>query len=257
MFQENSRLIRLVRGSLKKAYKACDLIADLGPCMAQLLSRYQSQAKTTTLVPWALVEPNEPVTVDPNTRKELFGEAQLALLYSGSYGRAHSCAEFLELARHLKPNTDIQFNFAARGNRIEELKSQVTSDDSNVHFAGFAPESQLEKRLGSCDIHMVSLRPEWTGTVVPSKFFGALATGRSVLFSGSPNSAIAKWIEEFKVGWVLSKENIKEVADQLNRLASSPEQLLQMNRHCHQIYQTHFSKDHLLNRWDQELRELL
>ena len=36
-------------------------------------------------------------------------------------------------------------------------------------------ETELEKRLSACDFHLVSLRPEWTGTVIPSKFFGALS----------------------------------------------------------------------------------
>ena len=76
-----------------------------------------------------------------------------------------------------------------------------------MRFAGFAPEAELEKRLTACDLHLVSLRPEWTGTVVPSKFFGALAAGRGVVFAGSPESAIARWIDEHQVGWVSDAGN--------------------------------------------------
>ncbi len=257
MFREESRFIRFLKNRLRKAYRACDLIADLGPCMAELLAKYQSPARTETLVPWALVEPEKPVEIDPASRKELFGETSLGLLYSGSFGRAHSCAEFVELARMLRSDPGIQFNFAARGNRFEELKASVSSEDTNIRFAGFAPEAELEKRLGACDIHMVSLRPEWTGTVVPSKFFGALATGRGVLFSGSPKSAIAKWIVEHRVGWVLTPDNLKEVADSLRKLAADPAELKRMHSNCHAVYQTYFRRDIVIDRWDMLLREMV
>ena len=51
--------------------------------------------------------------------------------------------------------------------------------------------------------------------VVPSKFFGSLAAGRPVVFAGGPDSAIAGWIREFGVGWVLTADNVAEVAAEL------------------------------------------
>jgi glycosyltransferase involved in cell wall biosynthesis len=140
---------------------------------------------------------------------------------------------------------------------MDELRAAVTSDDRNVSFAGFAPEAELEKRLGACDLHLVSLRPEWTGTVVPSKFFGALATGRGVIFAGAEESAIARWIREHQVGWVLTPATRNEVAANLKRLAADPSELQTLRERCHAVYQEHFSKRHLLDRWDAELRALI
>ena len=174
MVRESSAVVRLLRRVLAAAYRRCRLVADLGPCMRARLAAYGSPARAVTLTPWALVEPPAPVEADPTTRRELFGDARLGLLYSGNFGRAHSYAEFLELARAVR-GEPIRFCFAGRGNRADELRKAVTAEDTNVTFAGFAPESELEKRLGAGDLHLVSLRPEWTGTVVPSKFFGALA----------------------------------------------------------------------------------
>ena len=85
----------------------------------------------------------------------------------------------------------------------------------NVSFAGFAPEAALVKRLAAADIHVVSLRPEYTGLAVPSKFFGALASGRPVIFSGTNDSALAQWIEELKIGWVLNEHTQDRVAAEL------------------------------------------
>lgn len=256
MIRESSLPVRGLKRLLAAAYRRCDLMVDLGACMGRLLAKYGSKAQPLTLPPWALVEPEKPVEPDPATRDSLFGNAKLGLLYSGNFGRAHSYAEFLELARLLR-NDSIRFCFAGRGNRADELKAAVKPDDANVSFAGFAPESELEKRLGACDLHLVSLRPEWTGTVVPSKFFGALATGRGVIFAGSPDSAIAGWIREYRVGWVLTPETVSQVANDLKRLSANTAELLEMRSRCHAVYQKHFSKRHLLDRWDSELRNLI
>ncbi len=256
LLREQSLPMKVLKRLLAQAYRRCGLIADLGSCMGKLLKEYGSKATTATLTPWALVEPETTSAPDPVVRSRLFGDTQLGLLYSGNLGRAHNYAEFLELARLLR-NTGISFCFAGRGNRADELKAAVNSEDSNVTFAGFAPEAELEARLTACDLHLVSLRPEWTGTVVPSKFFGGLAVGRGVLFVGSPDSAIAKWIVEHRVGFVATPETIPSVAAELKRLAVDPTELLAMRQRCIAVYKKHFSKEEQLNRWDEELRKLL
>lgn len=255
LVRADSWAVRLLRRLLAAAYRRCDLIADLGPCMAGLLRAYGSPARAVTLTPWALVEPDQPTEPDPATRADLFGDARLGLLYSGNFGRAHGYAEFLDLARMLR-GEPVRLCFAGRGNRMDDLRAAVRPDDANVTFAGFAPESELEKRLGACDLHLVSLRPEWTGTVVPSKFFGALAAGRGVLFAGSPDSAVARWVREYRVGWVLTRDTLPEVAAALRELATDPTQLAALRSRCHAVYHAHFSKARQLDRWDEELRAL-
>jgi glycosyltransferase involved in cell wall biosynthesis len=224
--------------------------------MAKRLKGYGSHARTATLPPWGIVESVAPARIDPVLRKEMFGDAQIGLLYSGNFGRAHSCDDLLNLARRLRGES-IRFCFGVRGNRVDELRNAITSDDGNISWAGFAPETELEKRLGACDIHLVSLREEWTGTVVPSKFFGALAAGRSVLYSGSRDSAVARWIEEHRVGWVLTPENASDVADELRELARKPERLQAMNERCLRVYREHFARERIIDRWDAELRDLM
>jgi glycosyltransferase involved in cell wall biosynthesis len=262
MLRPNSLIVRGLRGILRVAYRCCDLIADLGGCMRKLIGTYGHHAHRVTLVPWALSEPDRPVPPDRAVRQELFGTAALGLLYSGNFGRAHSYEEFVALARALR-GTGVPAGgspalcFAVRGNRADELRKAVQPDDANVTFAGFAAESDLEKRLASADVHLVSLRPEWTGVVVPSKFFGSLAAGRPVVFAGSPDSAIASWIREYGVGWVLSPDNVAEVAADLQALAGDPVRLAQLQDHCHAIYREHFSWQSVTAGWDRELRSLL
>ena len=247
---------RLIQWLLRPAYRACDLVADIGSCMRARLTCYKTSAKLVTLTPWALGEPDGPLKADVAERRLLFGDAGLALMYSGSFGRAHSYKEILELMRLLLGH-DIRLVFAVRGNREQMLREAVSKEDVNVTFCGFASAERLEARLSAPDIHVVSLHKEWTGMVVPSKFFGAIAAGRPVLFSGSPDSAIAKWIEYYGLGWVLHEGNVRQIADQMISYASSPERQLKMRQNCHDTYLEYFSRDHVIDCFDREVRAML
>jgi colanic acid biosynthesis glycosyl transferase WcaI len=241
---------------MRSAYRRFDLLVDIGSCMRQRLMRYGSAAAADTIVPWALIEPERPSPSPPGERHELFADAKLGLLYSGSFGRAHSWRGIPELAEALRGRGG-SVVFSVRGSGVARLREEVEKRGSPVEFVEFAPTERLMSRLSAADVHVVSLREEWTGTVVPSKFFGALAIGRPVLFLGSANSAIAKWIERMGVGWVLDRERIESLATELIEWAESPAAKARLFQHCHAVYQREFSQHRALDRWDQTLRALL
>jgi hypothetical protein len=208
-----------------------------------------------------MVEPETPVPVHETERRNLFGDAKLALLYSGNFGKAHSYKEVLDLAWKFSPN-EAAFVFSVRGNQFGELAKAIKTGPLNVKMADFAPIEALETRLAAADIHIVTLRSEWSGAVVPSKFFAALATGRPVLFIGSASSGVARWIEEFHVGWALNTEvssgttyqlQLGRIVRELKELAEDPPRLQVLFRHCHSVYQANFARQHGLNVWHREL----
>ena len=256
MLRANSLTAKALTRLLRPAYRACDLIVDIGSCMRDLLRAYGHHAMEATLVPWALYEPLSMPPVDQSVRQSLFGNARLGLMYSGNFGKAHSYADILELARMLRGES-IRFSFGVRGNAVQDLIGAINPDDTNITMAPFAPESQLQQRLCAPDIHLVSLKLRWTGTVVPSKFFGSLAVGRPVIFAGSQASAVAGWIREHQVGWVLDgPASIKHIATELGMLSRSPATLDAMKQRCHRVYQENFSKVETIKKWDRYLREL-
>jgi len=256
MMRLDGWMARSLQGMLGSAYRCCDLIVDLGDCMAARLTSYRSPARTATLVPWALAEPQCIPAARPEMHRLLFKGAALGLLYSGNFGRAHDHELFLKLSERLR-DADVHFCFSARGNRAADLHAAISTQHRNVTRGEFVPEADLEAHLAAADIHLVSLRPEWTGVVVPSKFFGALAAGRPVLFAGSRDSAVAHWIKHHRLGWVLDDESIESVAVELRALATAPSQLANLQSHCHAVYHAHFSRQHTMSDWNRVLRDLV
>ncbi|MCX7424601.1 MAG: glycosyltransferase family 4 protein [Planctomycetia bacterium] len=253
-----SKLAYAVRPVTRLCYRRLDGMVDIGPCMRRLLDSYGHRAVRATLVPWALSESDAPVKPDPQARRELFGDARLTVLYSGTIGKAHEFECFIGLARELRRRgAGISFCFAGRGNRYDELRAMVSEEDRNVSFAGFADESQLAKRLSAGDIHMISLRSGWEGVVVPSKFFGSLAAGRPLLYAGAPNSAIKTWIDQYRVGYVVNNSSICQIADELCDLADKPTLLQEMQLNAVKCYQENFSRDKVIDGWDEFLQRIL
>ncbi len=243
---------------IKKAYRPVDLLVDIGQCMRRRLDVYHPQAQCATLTPWALVEPNTIHEPDPTTRYELFGDTHVALLYSGNIGKAHDFEIFLQLARNVcNIDRKITFCFACRGNRFEELRKAIMPQDYNIRLASFAEEAELEKRLNAADIHLLSLRSEWEGIVVPSKFFGSLAVGKPVIYSGPEGSSIGHWVKEFDVGLVLTRDNIHQIAKKLVEIARNPMVMEKWRENAIHSYHEYFSKKVVMDKWDDALRNLL
>ncbi len=249
-------LSRILRHLLKPSYRACDLIVDIGSCMRELLGRYTAKQQQATLVPWALSEPPSVAPVPINVRHAIFGQAKLALMYSGTMGRAHSFEDLLVLVRGMR-DARVHLAFSVQGNRETNLRQALSEEDRNISLIPFASAADLELRLAAADIHVVSLHPAWTGTVVPSKFFGALAVGRPVLFCGSRTSGIARWIEQYEVGWVLEPGCASQVAMQITAWGQDEQAVPAMRIKCQAVYSRYFSKKVTTQAWHDLLTGLL
>jgi glycosyltransferase involved in cell wall biosynthesis len=240
------------------SYRRCGLLVNIGSCMYNRFFSYNPKAEHETIVPWALDEPEQIKKPDRTIRCELFGNAKLGILYSGTIGRFHQFEEFILLARELrKRNASISFCFAGRGNYYEQLKSMILPEDDNITFAGFADEKYLALRLASADIHMISLRHGWEGLAVPSKFFGSLASGRPLLYCGTSNSCVAQWIREYGIGFIVEKNTIESIADSLEELSYTHKHLYQMQEDAFLFYKMNFTKKLQCIKWDKTLRDFI
>ena len=235
-------LASLTKPFVPWAYSKVDVMVDIGACMRELLLKYRHHAECHTLTPWALAEPETIPEPDPAIRRELFGDAKIGLLYSGTVGYAHDLSPLIALARECrKRGIDAAFCFAGYGNCYEAQCAEITPVDTNIRLAGFASPEELEKRLAAADVHLISLRPGWEGIVVPSKFFGALAIGRPVIFSGARLACIARWIAEENLGEIMDGDLEGAVAF-VGKLLDDPEALTRAKAHAFGVYHARFSK---------------
>lgn len=231
--------------------RACDAIVDIGPCMRERLAPRAPSVPAETIVPWAIAPSSAPRPPDPTLRRALFGDARAVLLYAGHLGAAHVAAPFLALARELRGD-GVVVVFQAIGEREAEIREAARGIE-NVRFLPICPASELVRRLEVADFHLVSLRDGWEGTVVPSKFFGALAAGRPVIFAGPEDSSVARWTRELDVGVVLPAEATTPAspgAAQVVRAAIARQARDgAWSSHCREVERTRFSRETGISHW--------
>jgi hypothetical protein len=124
------------------------------------------------------------------------------LLYSGNYGVAHEVDTVVEgLIRHHRTGSD---SFAlwvnGSGPNADRVCERLRLGGVPVARTEPVPLDQLPSLLAAADLHLIALRSQFSGIVLPSKVYGCIASRRPILFVGPESSDVhrlclaAPWI---------------------------------------------------------------
>ena len=170
--------------------------------------------------------------------------------YSGNFGRAHDASTMLAAMEALRNDDAIEFAITGGGAQLDAIRARQLP---NVRFGGYAPREQLSESLSSADAHLVTLRPELEGLIVPSKFYGVLAVARPVLFIGAADGALARIIRENDCGFVIEQGDGDELVRCIRELACDRERARAMGLRGRALYEQRFAPDIALAEWERIL----
>jgi len=136
-----------------------------------------------------------PVEIPPGTEPleipaELRGRK--ILLYSGNFGVAHEHETFVEGYRrhHREGSGRVALWLNATGAKADRVEEILRGESLPVHRSRPVPLDLLPRLLVTPDAHLITLRDEFVGYVLPSKVHGCVGSGRPVLFIGSERSDV-------------------------------------------------------------------
>ena len=143
--------------------------------------------------------------------------------YSGNMGIAHDLDIIVEAATLLKDIPNILFLMVGDGFRKNFMIVDVQKRglEEKVIFKPYQPRDQLPWSLGCADVHLVSLRPEMEGLILPSKFYGVCAAGRPVIYLGTKDSSIGRTLSTHECGTVV-QNGAAELAKVVEHYAENP-----------------------------------
>lgn len=170
--------------------------------------------------------------------------------YSGNLGRAHDGATMLAAMEALRNDDAIEFAITGGGAQAAELRAKQLP---NVRFRGYAPREQLSESLSAADAHLVTLRPELEGLIVPSKFYGVLAVARPVLFVGAADGALARIIRENDCGFVIQQGDGDGLVRRIRELANDRGRARSMGLRGRRLYEERFAPQIGLAAWERIL----
>jgi glycosyltransferase involved in cell wall biosynthesis len=212
-------------------YRQADKVVVLGPYMAdRILAKRVRPDRVTTIPVWSRRDEIYPLPREGHPLRESLGLAgKFVAMYSGNLGLAHSTSEFLEAARRLRDHEDIVFLFVGDGPRMEEIrKAQKSEGLANIRFLDYFPREQLHASLSIADVHLISMRSEMTGIVVPGKLYGVMASARPAVFVGPCHCETADTIRQADCGLTVPLGDAEGLVEALTRLASDPEEATAM-----------------------------
>lgn len=239
--------------SLKKA--SCNIV--IGELMNREIRKISPAIRTAIVSNWQDETNISPVPKLKNKLAlELDVENKFIVGYSGNLGRGHDYGTFLEALKMLKRNERILFVFFGGGQGYEALKAAASSAGcENVLFEPYQPKSALSRSLSLPDIHLLTLKPELEGLMVPSKIYGIAASGRAAIFVGDSNGEIANLLKEHKFGYSVDINDSTKLANLILDLSENPKQVSAMGKAARSAFDENYSKSRAIEKWTTLLEE--
>jgi glycosyltransferase involved in cell wall biosynthesis len=240
-----------------KSLRFATMNVVVGEKMAAKVRASGVPATVVRFIPnWTNDEEIVPVASADNPLRAAWGfEDKFVVGYSGNLGRAHEFDTVLGAADRLQNNSRIVFLFIGGGHSFDELFRQVKERklERIFRFMPYQDRTHLKYSLCVPDVHLLSLRPEVEGLIVPSKFYGIVAAGRPILAVTAKDGEFAPLIDGHHCGLVIEPGQTVALAEAISALSEDSVQCAIMGERARKMLEAEFTRHRAFERW----RELL
>jgi len=243
------RLARWRDASLRTA----DTNVVIGERMAETVCARGIPAERVQIVPnWCDDEAIFPVLHEENPlRRDWQLDGKFVVAYSGNLGRSHEFETVLAAAESLRDESRLVFLFIGAGKQLRELVRRVNERglDERFRFMPYQDRAVLRHSLGVADMHLVSLKPELEGLIVPSKFYGIAAAGRATIAITAMEGEIARLVRTYDCGVVVEPGQGAMLAEMLRNLMKDRDRVEAMGQRARALLDKHFARRRAFGRW--------
>ena len=259
--------VRGVRGPIARALtKLRDFVAKAAVINVVLSSRavdiFRARGipanSVAVIANWADGNAIRPLAATDNPLRTAWGlSGKFVAGYSGNLGRAYEFDTILEAADLLRSDPNIIFLLIGSGHRHERVKEQALRRGlKNIMFKPYQPREDLGYSIPLPDVHLVCLLPAMEGFILPSKFYGALAAGRPIIFIGDRRGELANEIERHDCGVTVEPNDSERLAAVLRQLYREPAITHNMGQNARRAFEGNFDKSHALAKWSALLSDV-
>ncbi|MCB9903600.1 MAG: glycosyltransferase family 4 protein [Planctomycetes bacterium] len=171
---------------------------------------------------------------DADTARRYGVEGRTVIGYLGTHGMAHALEKVLDAAEALRDRDDVHFLFVGDGAAKRELVTERERRGlDNVSFHAPVAKDAMPALWSLCDVALVHLKdtPVFE-TVIPSKIFEAMGSGRTILFAG-PAGEASRILEDADCGLCVPAEDSAALAAAVRRLADDPAERSSLATNAH------------------------
>jgi putative colanic acid biosynthesis glycosyltransferase WcaI len=160
---------------------------------------------------------------DHPVAREIRGDYRFVALHAGNLGFYGAWETLVQAARLLEKEG---FGLVFVGEGAEKTRVEAAADGcAAIRFLPFRPPEEIPYVLAAGDVHVITLRRELAGVVVPSKLYPILAAGRPVLVVAPESCDAARIVRRTGSGIVADPDDPAAVAAAIRELARDGERL--------------------------------
>lgn len=173
------------------------------------------------------------------------------VVFAGNLGRFQNLETVIAIARELRSEKEIAFDFIGDGALRGTLEDYVARHElRNVRLHGYLPPAELARFLRTeADLGVVSLMPGVIRAAYPSKTMSYLRQGCPVLALVEADSALAQAVESSGAGFHADPTDAAAAAKLIGQLAGRRAELGDARKRARELYAAEFAYDRQLTRW--------
>jgi colanic acid biosynthesis glycosyl transferase WcaI len=251
---------KILNWASRMLYRSMDRILVLGRDMKDLIEAKLIQRSEQVVIAtnWADADIITPRGKEGNSLiSELHLEGKFIVLYAGNMGYPQDMDSIVEAADLLSGMEQVQFLLIGTGAKRKHVQRAIGQRGlKNVLLLPGLPRDDQSDFLNACDVGLISLVRGMKGISVPSRFYNLLASGKPVIAIVDPDSEVGLAVEEGRLGWVVSQNDSRRLADTIRRALNDPQERVEMGGRAKQLAQGLYSFDRVISVYRETLRDI-
>ena len=164
--------------------------------------------------------------------------------YAGNIGYTFNYKAFIEIAKLLKNDQNIQFHIIGNGGFEEAFKSEAKKNGlKNILFFPWQDSSIIFDVYSSCDIELIPLSKGVIWTSFPSKCSLLMACGRSFMCLCEKESRFFNFVNTHRIGFCIDRTNYRSAADLIRKLSKDKSELVEREKNGLIIGREYYSSE--------------
>ncbi|MBD3749607.1 MAG: hypothetical protein IE931_08930 [Sphingobacteriales bacterium] len=196
----DSRVSKLIGLITNANLKKCDATVFLGDFLKKHAEQRWGYSKKSSVI-----DISTDLSLYDYKRTDLTQTKKIIIHYGGQLGHLHDAKSIIESVRYVLQSdikNEIEFNFYVSGAQARFLEESLSNYPVKIISA--IPSHQWREDIKSFHIGLVSLSPGGASVCLPSKTYGMMAGGMSILAICPKWSDLGTLIKDLNAGWIIN-----------------------------------------------------
>ncbi len=235
----------------RRLVRSFDVVTSITEPMLDVARALGVPPERLLLMPnWANLAAVRPLNRPSRFRASLgIADGRPVILHAGNMGRKQGVTLLVEAARRSQEGgSSVQYVVSGDGAARQELASAATTRGvRNLLMLPLQPDESFNELLNLADAHLIIQEAGVADLVMPSKLTNMLASGRPVIATAAPGTALAELILRHDMGTVVAPGDAAALADAIEALLRNDELRLTQGTNARTFAERFLNRDRLLS----------